>query len=198
VTVPVVAPIVEGHGEVPALPVLLRRISGELGWPMRIAQPYRAPRAKIASPAQLAALVGSVSAGAAGGGGVLVLLDADDDCPVELRRSLDEAARGSFANTEVVLANREFEAWFLASMPTLRSHPTVRSDPVFAADPDQPRGAKERLEKLMTERYRETVHQAKFCNLIDLEMTWRNSRSFRRLVSALQRLLEVESPPWTL
>jgi hypothetical protein len=34
--------------------------------------------------------------------------------------------------------------------------------------------------------------------LIDLETTWRNSRSFRRLISALQQLLEVEAPPWTL
>ena len=105
-TVPVVKPIVEGHGEVAALPVLLRRISGELRWPARIAHPYRAPRASLASP--------------------------------------------------------------------------------------------DRLEKLMTERYRETFHQAKFCGLMDLEATWRNSRSFRRLLSAVQRLLEVEAPPWTL
>lgn len=197
-SVPVVAPIVEGHGEVVALPVLLRRISGELGWPMRIAHPYRAPRANLASPERLASLVNNVSADVMGGGGVLVLLDADDDCPLDLRKPLDLAARGSFVNTEVVLANREFEAWFLASVPSLRAHPTVKSDAAFVGDPDQPRGAKERLEKLMTERYRETVHQAKFCNQMDLETAWRNSRSFRRLISALQQLLEVEAPPWTL
>jgi len=50
----------------------------------------------------------------------------------------------------------------------------------------------------MVTPYREVRHQPAFASLIDLEMTWRNSRSFRRSLSAVQRLLEVEAPPWTL
>jgi hypothetical protein len=197
VTLPVVATIVEGHGDAKALPVLLRRISGELNWPMDVVQPFRTPRSELADPVRLARVVAAASAAVSGSGGVLVLFDADDDCPCRLRKSLDDAARQNFDNTEIVLANREFEAWFLASLPSLRHHPSVRDDASFDGDPEQPRGAKERLAKQMTEKYHETLHQTKFCGRMDLEMAWRNSRSFRRLVSALQQLLEVEPPPWS-
>ncbi|MEV6607503.1 DUF4276 family protein [Kutzneria sp. NPDC051319] len=197
-TLPVIAPVVEGHGDAKAFPVLLRRIGWELNWPMNVAQPFRVPRSKLADPGRLAEVVMAASAAVSGAGGVVVLFDADDDCPCRLRESLDETARATFASTELVFANREFEAWFLASLPSLRSHASVGDDASFDGDPELPRGAKERLAKVMLETYHETLHQTKFSSLIDLETTWRNSRSFRRLISALQGLLEVDPPPWSL
>jgi hypothetical protein len=54
-------------------------------------------------------------------GGVLVLIDADDDCPAHLGPALLARAREARSDVpvSVVLANREFEAWFLAAAPSL-------------------------------------------------------------------------------
>jgi Domain of unknown function (DUF4276) len=197
-SLPTVVPVVEGHGESTAVPVLLRRIGWELGWSYQVAPPFRVPRTTLADPEKLSAAVAVVSRNVPAAGGVLVLLDADDDCPVELNAKLQDVADNVRCGVEIVAANREFEAWFLASVESLRRHAAVKSDAAYANDPEQRRGAKEQLSKLMVTPYREVRHQPAFSDLIDLEMTWRNSRSFRRLLSALQRLLEVEAPPWTL
>ncbi|MBB5893546.1 hypothetical protein BJ998_004742 [Kutzneria kofuensis] len=163
-----------------------------------MAQPFRVPRSELADPTKLNRAVAVASRNVRGPGGVLVLFDADDDCPVELNAKLQGTVCDSRCRVEIVVANREFEAWFLASISALRQHDAVQPDAAYAGDPEQRRGAKEQLTKLMVSPYREVRHQPAFCSLIDLETTWRNSRSFRRLVSALQRLLEVEPPPWTL
>lgn len=134
-SLPVVVPVVEGHGESTAVPVLLRRIAWELSWPHEVAPPFRVPRSDLVDP-------------------------------VKLSRAL-------------------------------RQHDAVRSDAAWVDDPEKRRGAKEQLSKLMMTPYREVRHQPAFSSLIDLETTWRNSRSFRRLLSALRQLLEVEPPPWT-
>ena len=41
-----IACVVEGHGEVEALPVLLRRIAGEHGTAIQVRKPHRVPRSK--------------------------------------------------------------------------------------------------------------------------------------------------------
>jgi hypothetical protein len=197
-TLPVVVPVVEGHGESTAVPVLLRRFCWELGWSHQVAQPFRVARTSLADPTKLSDAVAVASRNVPGPGGVLVLLDADDDCPVELNAKLQDAVCDSRCGVEIVAANREFEAWFLASIPSLRQHNAVQSDATYVGDPEQRRGAKEQLKKLMVSPYSEVRHQPAFCSLIDLETTWRNSRSFRRLLTAVQRLLEVEAPPWKL
>lgn len=197
-SLPVVVPVVEGHGEHTAVPVLLRRIGWELGWAHEVAQPFRVPRTDLADPTKLSHAVSVASRNVPGPGGVLVLFDADDDCPVELSARLQSAACDVRCGVEIVAANREFEAWFLASISALRQHDAVRPDATYPNDPELRRGAKEQLAGLMVTPYREVRHQPAFASLINLEMAWRNSRSFRRLVSAVRGLLEVEPPPWTL
>jgi hypothetical protein len=56
------------------------------------------------------------------------------------------------------------------------------------ANPEGKRDAKHELEKLMLESYKETLHQAKFSALIDLQTAAANSRSFRRLIHAIEEL----------
>ncbi len=41
----------------------------------------------------------------------------------------------------------------------------------------------------MNESYKETLHQAKFSSLIDLSVASSNSRSFRRMVHAVEKLI---------
>jgi hypothetical protein len=64
----------------------------------------------------------------------------------------------------------------------------VRNDVAAPANPEGKRGAKRELEKLMLESYKETRHQAKFSALIDLKAASKNSRSFRRMVHAVETL----------
>jgi hypothetical protein len=81
----------------------------------------RIPRGKITIVGGIERAVAAGALRVSGLGGVLVLLDADDDCPAEygpLLLARAQAARPD-KQVSVVLANREFEAWFLAAAPSL-------------------------------------------------------------------------------
>lgn len=127
-----------------------------------------------------------------GNGGVLVLLGADDDCPAELAPALVERAHQVRADVpvKVILANREFEAWFLAAASSLRGHRGVREDAVDALDPESVRGAKEALESMMVpgSTYSETLDQPALASRLDIERA-RRSRSFDKFYRDLIDLL---------
>jgi Domain of unknown function (DUF4276) len=191
---PVVAPIVEGHGEVKAVQVLVSRIGLELldGTYIEVAQPFRLDSGKMRKPDELAKAIRFQAQRVPGRGGVLVLRDGDDGdvtCPVTLASSMKPAQEAVPAIVEVVIAWREYEAWLLAAVDSLNDHPAVRDDAHAPANPEGSRGAKGRLESLMLESYKETLHQAKFSAQIDLKMAQANNRSFRRMVHAVEVLV---------
>jgi len=192
---PVVAPIVEGHGEMTAVRELVRRIGLELldGTFIEVAQPFRLDSGKMRDPDELAKAIRFQAQRVPGRGGVLVLRDGDDkdvNCPVALAFSMKPGAAAGPVAVEIVIAWREYEAWLLAAADSLRTHSAVRDDARAPANPEGNRGAKGRLENLMLESYRETLHQAKFSALIDLKMAKDNSRSFRRMVHAVEILTD--------
>ena len=131
--------------------------------------------------------------------GVLVILDSDDDCPVQLAESLALRIRtiGCRKPTVIVAAAKEYESWFLASCGTLTGieHRGVTLLPkklVFTGDPDSKRGAKEWINKQLPRNtcYKETVHQLLFTRKISHQVAATNSRSFRRMLSAIDKLRE--------
>jgi hypothetical protein len=68
-----IASVVEGEGEVGALPVLIHRIARELGvWAVDVPTPYRVPRSRLVKPDVLANAVGAVAERVESEGGVLV------------------------------------------------------------------------------------------------------------------------------
>ena len=185
--------IVEGDGEVKALPTLLRRFSTwreSLVFP-NIGQPIRVRRDRFLNNADefrkqilLANLKCQPS------GWILILLDADDDCPrtkaLEVLRRAEKLAPG--ARISVVLAKYEYEAWFIAAAPTLKG----RRDfvpPAVVPDAESVRGAKQWMSKCLPhgKKYHEVVDQAAFSAVFDLDMAYTNSRSFRKLVSEWDR-----------
>ncbi|MER5489653.1 DUF4276 family protein [Streptomyces sp. NPDC002490] len=191
---PIVAPIVEGHGEVQAVRELISRIAIELcGTWTEVAPPFRLDSGKMRKPDELAKAVRVQATRVKGRGGVLVLRDGDDSdirCPVELARQLAPEPGLVAVPVEIVIARHEYEAWFLAAAESLRSHPAVHDNASAPADPEARRGAKSQLEAMMNESYKETLHQAKFSALIDLSAAQTRSRSFRRMVHAVELLLE--------
>ena len=92
--------------------------------------------------------------------------------------------------SEAVIAVQEHEAWFLASIASLRSHRSVDDDAVFDGDPELPRGAKERLRQVMDEKYRERIHQPAFSHLMNLDAAREGSPSFAVFVEAVTALVD--------
>jgi hypothetical protein len=123
---------------------------------------------------------------------VLVVLDADDDCPVDLAKTILSWARdvSPTVNVGVVVANREFESWFLAGIESLRCRRGVRNDAAAPPDCESIRDAKGRLDGLMVgETYRAVTHQPSFAATVDIGAAAQQSRSLRKLVADVERLL---------
>lgn len=179
--------IVEGDGEVAALPILLRRLGEWLSpeRPVMVPTPIRVRRDRFLNrdeEFQRMLLLAAAKCGAAGW--ILVLLDADDDCPAELGpRILERAQRVAPHRTiSVVLANREFEAWFLAGAKSLNGKRGFTYAEAKEFDPEATRDAKGWLgERMSDHRYRETTDQPAFTALLDLQLAHARSRSFRKL-----------------
>jgi hypothetical protein len=191
-----IASIVEGDGEVPALPKLLHRIAAELGVPSLLTPtPMRFPRTKITIVGGIERAVAAGALRVSGRGGVLVLLDADDDCPAEYAPILLARARAARPDKQVavVLANREFEAWFLAAAPSLAGQfgfPAEFSRPENA---ETPRDCKGLLTKARPrgQPYKETVDQAPLTSAFDLKMAREHSNSFDKFYREVSRLLGI-------
>ena len=185
----VVAPIVEGDGEVAALPILLRRIGAWLSpeVPTTIAQPIRVRRDRFLNRDEdfhRHLLLAAAKSGE--GGWILVVLDADDDCPAKLGPQVLERARAivPHRSVSVVLANREYEAWFLAAARSLHGQRGFTLDCPPRFDPERPRDAKGWLANRMAMgKYREMTDQPAFSANMDLQQAFDLSRSFRKLCS---------------
>ncbi|WP_283138133.1 DUF4276 family protein [Rhizohabitans arisaemae] len=190
----VIASIVEGHGEVQALPLLLRRIAHALGvWDIHLPPPIRRHRGRLVAPGGIESAVDQAAYHVAGRGGVLVLLDADDDCPAELGPRLLERARRVREDKElsVVLANREFEAWFMAAAPSLAGKRGLADSLVAPDEPESRRGAKEWLTAHKTDGtpYKETVDQPGLTADFDMPQARRNAPSFDKFWRDVERLM---------
>ncbi|MBB4918419.1 DUF4276 family protein [Streptosporangium saharense] len=189
-----IASIVEGDGEVSALPVLLRRIAGALScWDVRIPPPRRVPRSRLVARGGVENAVLQASYQLTGAGGILLLIDSDDDCPATLGPELFRRAREARGDREisVVLACREFEAWFLAAAESLSGHRGLADPLLPPPNPEGIRGAKEWLSARKSDgtRYRETVDQAALAALFDMEQARKAAPSFDKFWRDVERLL---------
>ena len=167
-------PIVEGHGEQKALPLLIRRIFVETS-PLTFPIVNPAIRVKSGSflndPDYFGKYVSYAADKAAQAGGeILILLDCEDDCPAKLGPSLLARAKNvrSDVPTTVVLAHREYETWFLAAAESLRGCGGLPADLSPPAAPELIRGAKEWLGRHMEQSYDPIIHQAAFTARFDL------------------------------
>src|SRR3989442_10180483 len=112
-----VQPIVEGHGELSAVPELLRRLVAEAGYPgIEVGKLIRAHRSYLVQKTSLERYISLARMREVNA--VLILLDGDDDCPLELAPTLQAWAKAAASPLacEVVFATREYEAWFLGAI----------------------------------------------------------------------------------
>lgn len=200
-----IQPIVEGHGEVRAVPVLLRRLRDEAqAFGLEVNPPIRRNRSDFLNEARLRQAV-RLALRQSDCAAVLVMFDADKDCARELATQALEWVReecGSIPSS-VVIPVKEFEAWFLATLVSLRGCRGVSEEATSHPSPEEPRGAKLRLDAALVagRSYSETADQAALAAQFDLAAEHRSCRSFRKLVSDFGRLaaslgaLSVEWPP---
>ena len=190
--------IVEGHGEVEAVPVVVRRIA-ERESPLsaiQMSSPIRISKDRLVKSGELERTVELAARLAGEAGGVLVVLDSDDDCPAEqgpalLARAVDARSDRPIA---VVLAKREFEGWLLSAAESLRGKRGLSDDLQPPADPEAIRGAKEWLTGRMTagRTYSPTLDQPALSARFDLDLARTRSQSFdkfyRDTVALISRL----------
>lgn len=197
-------PIVEGHGEVAAVPVLLRRLlwdhalcfGMDVGAPIRRTSSQFRREDEVRRMFRLALLQPDCAA-------VLLLFDGEDDCPYELAAKVRNWAQAEAGKTpcEVVIAYREYETWFLASVESLRGRWSIADDALAPVDPEAKRDAKGALEEFMPRcrAYSETGDQDAMSAVFDMALAHQRNRSFRKLVKAvgdLARQLGQTVPAW--
>ena len=198
-----IQPIVEGHGEVKAAPVLLRRLIREVNaWDIVIGRPIQRNRNKLIKRAELEKAVGLARI-QPGCSAILIMFDGDRDCPAELGPTVQRwaAAVAGGIPCEVVLPHREYESWFLATIESLREQRGIRPDAMPHPEPETPRGAKEQLEaRMQTDKsYSETLDQPAFSERFSFAAAYARCRSFRRMTRAFGALLRAmgrEVAPW--
>jgi hypothetical protein len=193
-----VVPIVEGHGEVAAVPVLVQRLCAAAGRPVTVNPPIRVRvRSFLQEGREFERYIALAveKARAVPAGLVLILLDGDLEgdlgCPARLGPGLLARARavrpdGTFL---VAIAVREYEAWLLAGIESLAGLHGVAQDARCPDNFEAIRDAKGWLKSCMAGRYDPIEHQAKLTKALDLDAASR-SASFRRLRDRLRAAAE--------
>ncbi|AVS60940.1 hypothetical protein C8241_03755 [Paracidovorax avenae] len=192
-----IASIVEGDSEVIALPILLRRLAGELE-PAVAVQPLPPIRVRrdrfIQREDEFRKQLLLAAAKSGEQGWILVVLDADDDCPAQLGQQLLARAQKYVPHRRisVVLANREFEAWFIAAASSLQGARGFAVEVDELVEAEIPRDAKGWMRRHMKGGvYREILDQPAFAARIDLQQAKDNSRSFRKLCKEWQTHIQM-------
>ncbi|MCU0920981.1 MAG: DUF4276 family protein [Burkholderiaceae bacterium] len=186
--------IVEGQGEVAAVPVLLRRLLHDHAqcFGVQPAPPIRRKAHEFRREETVRAAV-ALAVSQPDCGGVLLLFDGEDDCPAEQGAQVLAWARAAARGVpcEVVLAYREYETWFLAALESLRGQCLIARDAEAPPDSESRRDAKGALEEHMPRgaSYSPTVHQGRLSAAFDLALAYRRNRSFRKLTKAVGELL---------
>lgn len=185
--------IVEGHSEVASVPVLLRRIFNELGaHDIQAGHPFRVNRKRVVKNGEIERAVTQALRARQNVGAFLVILDADEDCPARLGPSLLARCRNaSSLPVAVVLAKREFEAWFLGTKESLRGVRAIREDAVAPDDPESIRGAKEHLSDNMRRlgHLKMDDHPALAAHM-DFDLTRQRCPSFDKFLRDVRGLVE--------
>ncbi|MYE89822.1 DUF4276 family protein [Candidatus Poribacteria bacterium] len=187
--------IVEGKGEVEAVPILIRRIAEDL-YPellIDIPRPFRVSRNQVVKMGEIERAVDFTAQKIDDQGAILIILDSDDDCPAQLGPELLCRARQvrNDLPIAVVLAKHEFESWFLAAAESLQGQRGLNSDLQSPNDPEAISGAKEWLSQRMegTGTYSPTADQPGLTARFDLDQA-RHADSFDKCYRDIVRLLD--------
>jgi hypothetical protein len=129
-----VAAIVGGRGEKEAVPILFRRIASDLdpNLIVNVRPVLPVPESRLAKAGELEKSVEFAARSVGRHGGIFILMDCDwpDSCPRNDGPARLNRARLARPDMEIslVLANREYEAWFIAAAKSLRGKRGLAAD----------------------------------------------------------------------
>lgn len=192
--------IVEGHGDVDAVPALMHKVAALVAPDLRIrVKPaFRLPRGQIVKRDELLRAIDLATRRLAPDA-LLIVFDADDDLPCQLGPQIQDWAAQARPDvpSAVLIANREYETWFLAGAESLSGHRGLPHGLVPPPDPEGIRGAKEWLGRQMTHGrgYRETIDQEPLTRRLDLALTRGRSPSFDKFCREMVRLCRALTRP---
>lgn len=196
-----ILPIVEGHGEVGSVPMLLKRLAVYNGGIcVRIYKPIRGKSS------------GMLKKDSNGNFGIetqinmalhvredfdvlFIFIDADvlpspicEFFPKFYKFCIDKVPVGK--KICIVFPNKEFEAWFLGSMTSLAGNLNVPPSVPTIQDPESIRGAKERFRNITHNKiYDSFKDQVKFIPYLDFGLLEQNCRSFKKLNTEFRKIL---------
>lgn len=182
---PLIVPIVEGHGEIEAVPLLLRRLRDERSPEvyLKINPPIRIKVGSFLKDENYFKKYIELACAKAkqGRGLVLILLDCEDDCPADVGPDLLRKVKSIRDDVDylVVLAYREYESWFIAAAESLRGCSGLPHNLSAPDNIEAIRAAKEWLGRRMPNKYDPLIHQVEFTKQIDFDLASAVS-SFRR------------------
>ena len=210
----VIAPIVEGHGEVEAVPILLRRTGAELlrAPGIIVLKPVRRPRTKLIRPERVSqgrrwnieelrravrfAMEKLKDADRPNARHlVLLIVDAEDDCSKDLALEVNAEMDGWRTQVDfaVVLPTTCYETWFAAAARSLSGFLGVGSEGDTLTDPESRRcGKKWVSDRMLGHGYKETVDQPRLTANMNLELCRRHSPSFDKLCRELEKRVDQE------
>lgn len=112
---------------------------------------------------------------------IIVVLDAEDDCPKNLASDLANVVRqvNPHVPVAVVIANRCYEAWLLAGH-CWDNQPEVKS----------PGAVKSLIGEKIGRPYKETIDQPRLTAQMTFWKAYRRCRSFRRLINAVKQVIK--------
>jgi hypothetical protein len=192
---PKIVPIVEGLGEVGAVPNLLSKmLHFQNCYDIYPDKPLNAKGiGNLTEPEGVEKFV-KAAATRPDCGAILILVDADEECA--LTRSLDFARRiqvlGIPYPVVIVAAKQMYENWIIASIETIRGQMLESGDripiDIKQRDDIESCNGKYVLKSWLPpgKSYNEPIDQLMFTRLIEIEHVIPRSRSFRRLCHALE------------
>jgi len=188
---PSLACIVESQGDVASIPIIVRRIAHEQGVYDVTLQVYRVHRQTVVRTGELERAVDRAARSLERPGGILVVLDADDDLPCELGPALTARAHDARRDTtsRVVMAMREKEAWYLAAAESLREVRGFPTDLLPPANPEAVRGAKEWLSRASGRPYSAVADEPALASIFSMELARTRAPSFARFYRSVTDLL---------
>jgi hypothetical protein len=124
---------------------------------------------------------------------VLILVDMDEFCAKEKAYEIAQRIHNMETlpfSVAIVCPKPEFEAWFLACLED------ILPGQKFDGDPEEGRDAKGYLKR--NYGYKPTRHQSFFTQKINFQKAEQRSRSFRRLIHAIEELIEAKERDKTI
>ena len=189
-----ILPVVEGDGDLAAVPELMRRILQDCGqFDVQVCRAHR--RGDL--PKVLGRFDDYFRTALLEGAPILWVMDCDcTTCNDQARdlQQLKQLAQNIDANAavEFVFMVQEFETLFLADHETTRSvFSDIPSEFVFPPNPELIRDAKGLLSKARPKgsAYKPTQHQARLSAQLNLNRLRQRSASFQHFEAAVHRLL---------